>query len=181
MDTFTGGSDTTSAVTSVTTGTRTFWQTASTQLGTNFPALVDGTTTTYATGACWSVCSATDTAANCNGGVAYNGAASSNKDTSITGRVAMLVTNNGTTAIQSKGVNLKLFKWNIDILAPSFYHSAFAAASTTTYTGASWCSDFTNTLNSNGTATTLKAAKGFNGKSKCTWMVLGVSTKGPTF
>lgn len=66
----------------------------------------------------------------------------------------MQVTNNGTTALQSKGVNLKLFKWNIDILAPSFFHATYAAG-TTAFTGEKWCSEISNGLATDGKTTTL--------------------------
>jgi len=57
------------------------------------------------------------------------------------------------------------FKYNIDIVLDSLYHSA----GTLNSDGTVWCNTWKNTAAASGTLVTLKAGKGWDGKSKCTW------------
>lgn len=57
-----------------------------------------------------------------------------------------------------------------EILMASFYHSAYAAAAdVSASTGVKWCTVFNNEVDA--AVVDLKAVKGFDGHSKCTWQI----------
>lgn len=89
--------------------------------------------------------------------------------------------NDGTgTKLKSISTDLAAFKWNQDLAAASFYHSAFTT-DTLDETGAKWCSTWQAVLKADSTATTMTATNGLTGRSKCTWqMYVNDGTQGPT-
>ena len=62
------------------------------------------------------------------------------------------------------------WKWNEDILLASMYQSSYAGLVPDT-TGSKWCSPWHAKLNADGSPLNLVATKGFNGKTKCTWLI----------
>jgi hypothetical protein len=153
--------------------TRTFWVTDSTFLGT-YPAKTDGTTG-VADGAVWTVCkdqAAINDARLCNGGPTWNTADS--KSFNIPNRIVFKVGVTGQIQVGDTSTNDKFaaVTWNEDLLMASFYHSAYTT-STAVKDGTKWCSQWKNTIKSDGTDEALIGAqKGLTGRSKCSWLIL---------
>lgn len=107
----------------------------------------------------------TTDAKKCNGGAGYNNSAGA-KTHNIAKRIGVKA---NTASIDVGGTALT-YTWNEDILLASLYQSSVADDTLIT-TGASWCSKWMTTLADAGTASTLSATNGWNGRTKCTWQV----------
>jgi hypothetical protein len=170
----------TCAVAAAATGTRTFYQTTATELGTNWVAITttDATTSsnTVADGASWVICKNAEVvdATKCNGGPYFNFSAAATaadpKSKAIVNRIAFFYGQTGTltTGSDQTAVPSNFFTMNSDILVASFYHATFSGT-TDTVDGTKWCSTWINSLKKDGTVATITATNGLTGRSKCTW------------
>lgn len=153
---------------------RTFWLNDKVKVASYAPAFTAGTSSTYASGATWVACKSSNiaTAADCNGGVGYNNAATT-KDQHMSKRIFWVA---GSDAALSPGGTSVTYTWNHDILTASLYQSSGAAL---LVDGSVWCTSFRNVLSS---TSVINPSVGFglSGSSKCTFMlVAGVKTEAP--
>jgi hypothetical protein len=139
---------------------------------------VSGTNTTYAIGSIWQVCMNLSTALTnhlkCNGGAIPNSDASAS--VAPPNRVVYRVNN---SAVIIAGATSLTMTWNHDILVQAQYHSAWTATEKTD--GSAWCSGWKNETKADGTEIVLKSSYGFNGRTKCTWLLVAdTSAVAPT-
>lgn len=128
-----GNTATQQAVTTPSTGSRTFWQLTTAHLGNYPPEAL--TASNIANGAVWSACLTTKAATNaqCNGGVGKTSSA----DHVIANRIVAQA--NVITAISLGGGSSNVFQWHQDLLMASMYHPMWTAETTD---GTRWCSTF---------------------------------------
>ena len=157
------------AVVAQSTASRTFWVSAP-ETGVAYAAKSTGAATA-ANGPVWTVCK--DAAAlldnaKCNGGPTKN---ADTKSYNTPYRIVFKVNNSAAITVGSESETFPATTWNQDILMASLYQSSYTGAAVED--GTKWCSDWKNSINSDGTnQAVLAAQKGLSGRSKCTWLIL---------
>lgn len=173
--------------------TRTFWATATADIGSYGTIITNAADaaadTGHPSGSFWVVClnaASLLVSGKCSG-VGGNATATSStavtKSRYIPGRLTIIadfnilnadiqIGNQTNTSAKVQGA----FKYDFDILTASLYHSSGTLTDNTI-----WCTAFRNVLDPAATTpVTLKAALGLTGKSKCTWALIGTSAAAPS-
>jgi hypothetical protein len=167
-----------STVSTVSSGTRSFWATNVAENGTYESLIasisnISGTQTSGAKYLCCNSLTAAQDVTKCNGS-AYVNSAASNTSYGIDKRLVINWSKNNTawkygSAVVAGQIDINM-NWNPDILMASLYHPAQPAASSTrTADGTLWCDENSTILNADKSEKVLITNNGFNGRTKCTY------------